>query len=107
MVFQKTIRELKNRPQHERAAVARVIAIGIAAVLFIGWAYFFFSNLHLAAPVAAVNDAGTQAAQAITATQASVKQQYASTTETLERLGVAAEIEAQREQDAAQSATRL
>ena len=105
MGIQKTIEDLKNRPQHERAAVARTVAISVGVVLFIGWAYFFLTNIKSTVPVAAIDNANTQAAQAISATQAEVSQQYASTTDALFKLSVAAEIEAQREQDAAQSAT--
>lgn len=105
MVIQKTIEDLKNRPQHERAAIARMIAIVVGVILFVCWAYFFLTNIKSAVPVAAIDTAGTQTAQAISATQVTVSQQYASTTDALEKLGVAAEIEAQREADAAQSAT--
>ena len=46
MVLQKTVDNLKSRPRHERRAIARVTALAVVAVLFIGWAILFFNNIR-------------------------------------------------------------
>ncbi len=46
MLAHRTIHRLKQRPHHERRAVALLIATGVVIVLFIGWAYAFFSSIH-------------------------------------------------------------
>jgi hypothetical protein len=46
MVLQRHIDNLKERPHHERRAVALTIAIGVVIVLFVGWAFIFFTELH-------------------------------------------------------------
>lgn len=45
MVVQKTIDNLKDRPQDERKAVAGGIAIAVVAILFIGWSILFFKKI--------------------------------------------------------------
>lgn len=45
MVVQRTIDNLKDRPQDERKAVAGGIAIAVVAILFIGWAILFFKKV--------------------------------------------------------------
>lgn len=46
MVLQRHIDNLKERPHHERRAVALTIAIAVVVVLFVGWAFIFFTELH-------------------------------------------------------------
>lgn len=45
MVVQKTIDNLKERPQDERKVVAGGIAVTVVAVLLIGWAIMFFRGI--------------------------------------------------------------
>ncbi len=45
MVLLRTIDNLKERPKHEREAVAFWIAIAVVIVLLIGWGIFFFRSL--------------------------------------------------------------
>lgn len=110
-MIHKTLHHLRSRPVHERSAVARVLAFGFAGILLVAWALVFFSNIKSDAiqSQSSVTDVSNQSASAITAIKTQVQgqyqQAYASTTEMLNQLSVAAEIEAQREADAAQSAT--
>lgn len=46
MVLQKTVESLKSRPRHERRAIARLAALAVVAVLFIGWVILFFNNIR-------------------------------------------------------------
>ena len=48
MVVQRTIDNLKERPKHERKAVASWIAIGLIIILLVGWAIVFFSRIRSA-----------------------------------------------------------
>jgi hypothetical protein len=66
MVVQRTIHHLRQRPHHERHAVALLIAAGVVVALFFAWAYAFFAgiranemNQQQAAQTAAA-DAGVQ-----------------------------------------------
>ncbi|HVM73529.1 MAG TPA: hypothetical protein VMU13_01460 [Candidatus Paceibacterota bacterium] len=49
MVVQRTIHHLKQRPHHERRAVALLSACFVVVVLFFGWAYAFFASVHSSA----------------------------------------------------------
>ena len=44
MVIQRTIEQLRERPRHERRAVALGVAGGVMAVLFFAWIVFFVRN---------------------------------------------------------------
>lgn len=57
MVVRRTIDNLKERPHHERRAVALMIAIGVVVMLFLGWAFLFFSSLR-ASQASAAQTAG-------------------------------------------------
>ena len=46
MVIQNTIDNLRDRPHHERRAVALGISLGVVAVLFLGWIVFFVRNVQ-------------------------------------------------------------
>jgi hypothetical protein len=46
MVLQKTVENLKARPRSERRAIARVTALAVVALLFIGWVILFFNNIR-------------------------------------------------------------
>jgi hypothetical protein len=46
VVVQRTIDNLKDRPKHERKAVASSIAIGLIVILLLGWAIVFFSRIR-------------------------------------------------------------
>ena len=37
---------LKERPHHERKAIALWVTVGIVVVLFLGWAIFFFQRIQ-------------------------------------------------------------
>jgi hypothetical protein len=64
MVLQQTIDNLRERPKHERQAVAFWIAVAVVLVLLIGWATFFFRSV--AVPnLQPVNAAYTQAVQQV------------------------------------------
>ncbi len=56
MVVQRTIDNLKERPKHERKAVASWIAIGLIVILLIGWAIVFFSRIRSAAQDSNIQD---------------------------------------------------
>lgn len=45
MVVQRTVDNLKQRPDDEKKAVAGGIAVLVVAVLFAGWAFFFFRSV--------------------------------------------------------------
>jgi hypothetical protein len=46
MVIQKTINNLKDKPQDERKAVAGGIALSVMVILIVGWAFLFFKNIQ-------------------------------------------------------------
>lgn len=46
MVVQKTIDNLKGRPQDERKVVAGGIAVFVVLILLIGWAVLFFRSIQ-------------------------------------------------------------
>lgn len=46
MVIQKAVDNLKDRSKEERKAVAGGIAIGVVAILFFAWAFFFLKKLQ-------------------------------------------------------------
>jgi hypothetical protein len=62
MVLQRTIENLRERPKHEREAVAFWIAVAVVLVLMISWATFFFRTLN-SPDFSPVGDAYTQAIQ--------------------------------------------
>lgn len=57
MVVRRTIHKLRQRPEDERAAFATAVAIGVAFLLFIGWAAYFLSSLGTALPTAPAQEA--------------------------------------------------
>jgi len=46
MVIQKTIDNLKDKPNDEKKVVAGGIAIAVVAILFFGWAFLFFKKVQ-------------------------------------------------------------
>lgn len=55
MALQDTLDNLRERPHRERRAVAGAVAIGVVAILFVGWAAFFFHSLAGGEPVQAAS----------------------------------------------------
>jgi len=47
MVMQGTIHRLKQRPDHERHAIALLTATAVVIILFLAWSYVFFRGLHV------------------------------------------------------------
>jgi hypothetical protein len=45
MVLRRTIEDLRERPHEERTALAASIAIGVVAVLLVGWLIYFFHSI--------------------------------------------------------------
>jgi len=64
VVLQRTIENLRDRPKHERRAVAFWIAIAVIVVLFVAWGIFFVSTLN-SNTLQPVNDAYNQAVQQV------------------------------------------
>lgn len=62
MVLQRTIENLRDRPRHEREAVAFWIAVAIVIVLTLAWGVYFFRNAS-APDLSPVNNAYTEAVQ--------------------------------------------
>ena len=62
MVLHRHINKLKERPHHERRAVALTIAIGVVIVLFFAWAFIFFTAIHANQPAAPTLQATTTVA---------------------------------------------
>lgn len=55
MVYRRALEKidaLKERPHHERRAIAAALALGVVAVLFLGWAVVFFRSISSGEPVA-------------------------------------------------------
>lgn len=50
MVVQRTINNLRERPKHERKAVATWIAIGIVVILLLAWVIVSLARLRSSAP---------------------------------------------------------
>lgn len=46
MVIQKTINNLKDKPNDDKKVVAGGIAIAVVIALFLGWAFFFFKKIQ-------------------------------------------------------------
>ena len=69
MVLQRTIENLRERPRHERQAVAFWIALAVVVVLAIGWGTFFVRAVNIP-DMQPVNDAYNQAVQQASAAQA-------------------------------------
>ncbi|HEY4527412.1 MAG TPA: hypothetical protein VJK53_06260 [Candidatus Paceibacterota bacterium] len=44
--MQETIERLRQQPKEHRTAIAASIAIGVVAILMIGWFFFFIHNLN-------------------------------------------------------------
>ncbi len=51
MVVQRTVNKLRERSEEERVAVASSIAIGVVALLLVGWVAFFLHGLGGGEPV--------------------------------------------------------
>ena len=58
--MKKVIHRLRQRPHHERRAIAAGTALSLTAVLFVGWSAFFLNSLSGAN--APTNVAATEAA---------------------------------------------
>jgi flagellar basal body-associated protein FliL len=69
MVLQRHIDNLKERPHHQRRAVALIIAMGVIVVLFFGWVFIFFTNLHASNNAAAKAQSAQPNATATISTQ--------------------------------------
>ena len=61
MVLLRTIENLRARPKDERRAVAFGVAIMVVALLFFGWAIFFFRGVSENTDLERINDAYSQA----------------------------------------------
>lgn len=70
MVLQRTLDNLRERPKHEREAVAFWIAVAVVLILFLFWGVFFFRNISTP-DLQPVNAAYTQVVEQISSTQAS------------------------------------
>ena len=46
MVVERAIENLRQRPKEDRRAIATGVAIGVAAILFLVWTFFFMRTLH-------------------------------------------------------------
>jgi uncharacterized protein HemX len=46
MVLQNTVNNLRERPRNERKAIAGAAAVTVVAILFIGWAIFYFNKIQ-------------------------------------------------------------
>ena|GEM_PF-2281447 len=64
MVLQRTIENLRERPKHERQAVAFWIAVAVVAVLIVAWGIYFATSLD-SKDLQPVNDAYDQALQQV------------------------------------------
>ena len=62
--MQRTIENLRERPRHERQAVAFWISTAVVSVLFVVWGIFFLRSLTVP-DLQPVNDAYNQAVQQI------------------------------------------
>ncbi len=51
--MRRTVQKLRERPKEERVAVAGSIAIGVVALLLVGWVAFFLHDLGSGGPVRA------------------------------------------------------
>jgi hypothetical protein len=64
VVLQRTIDNLRERPKHERQAVAFWISIAVVIVLIIAWGIFFIRSID-STNLLPVNDAYSQAVQQV------------------------------------------
>lgn len=63
MVFSRHIDNLKERPHHERRAVALLIATGVVVILFLMWALAFFNGIRASSQATAQAEAAAQQKQ--------------------------------------------
>lgn len=79
--------DIRARPKEEKTAIAASIALGVVAILFIGWLVYVFQSIRNApAPDfgAAANQLDTDQLQQV---QQQVAQEYGSTTQFIESEG--------------------
>jgi hypothetical protein len=74
MVVRRTIENLRARPKDERTAIAASIALGVVAVLFVGWVVYFFYNLEANPIESPANSSNTTPSQQVQATEATTTQ---------------------------------
>ncbi len=55
MLIQRTVEKLRERPEHERAAVAASIAIGVVLILIVGWVAVFLHGFGSGGTAVATN----------------------------------------------------
>lgn len=81
MVFRRTVENLRERPREDRIAVAAWSAIAVVAILFLGWAVYFFNSIKtMPAPdLQSVTD--SQNSNGLSQMQQALKQAYGSTTQ--------------------------
>ncbi|MBI5645024.1 hypothetical protein HY970_02890 [Candidatus Kaiserbacteria bacterium] len=83
MVIERTLRRIENlkeRPHHERRALAASIAIGLVATLFLGWSVLFFKRLAKY-PAATSGSASQEAIAATASARAAFEASYASSSD--------------------------
>jgi len=69
VMLERTIENLRERPKHEREAIAFWIAVAVVIILTIGWGTFFFRTLSIPDLQPPVNAAYNQAVQEAGAAQ--------------------------------------
>jgi hypothetical protein len=87
MVFEKTLNNLRERPQNERTAIAAWFAIAVAAVLFVCLLIYF---LHTIATTPAPNLQGAETSldsSGLSQATEQMQQAYGSTTQFIEAQG--------------------
>ena len=62
-MIHRKIEHMKERPRHERVAFAGAVAVGAVVVLFVGWAFYFFTSVSNSIPLAAPTAATSTDAQ--------------------------------------------
>ncbi|MDR3571566.1 MAG: hypothetical protein P4L81_05250 [Candidatus Pacebacteria bacterium] len=90
--MREALQQLREKPKHEKTAIAASIALGVAGILLIGWLIFFFHtlsttpapNFKSAASAVASSTGITQAQAAFSAGAQQLQQAYGSTTQFVE-----------------------
>jgi hypothetical protein len=87
MVLEKTLNNLRERPQNERTAIAAWIAIGVVAILFVGWLIYFLHTIATTPPPNLQSTEDSLSSSGIPQAAEQMQQAYGSTTQFIQAQG--------------------
>lgn len=87
MVLEKTLNNLREKPQNERTAIAAWIAIGVVAILFVGWLIYFLHTIATTPPPNLQGAEDSLNSSGIPQAAQEMQQAYGSTTQFVQTQG--------------------